>query len=276
MRSRTKTLLALGVACLSTAVVASGAMAHGGHREKLGKISKKGGTALKVEVRGVITGPILAATATTPGSITFSAAGTTVPPPTGFVWTCAIPAGSDVSAFTEGNRVKAKCRSAEGTGLTLTKLRHKDHGDKVKVEASGIVDAFTAAAVGTPGTITINTGVIGQLPVTCAVTDRTRVRGNPTPVTGMAKIECKSKNGVLTAKKIKVKVPKVEAKGMLTINGTTSVTVGTVTCAIPAGTTVDPALAGKFVEIKCLGTPPVLAKIELEEDDDHHHHHHHH
>ena len=264
MRSRSKVLLAVAVAAVSTSVVASSALAHGGHREKLGKISKKGSTALKVEVRGTIT-LLTPPSATAPGSITLSAAGTALAAPAGFEWTCAIPAGSDVSTFAQGNRVKAKCRSAEGTGLTLTRLRHKDKGDKVKVEARGTVAAFTAASGTTAASITINTGVTGQDPVICAVTDRTRMWTMPT-VGGTAKVECKSKNGVLTAKKIKARGAELKAKGTLTINADGSITVASATCTVPTGTALPPK--GTFVEIKCAGTPAVLTKIEVEDDDD--------
>lgn len=264
MRVKSKVLVSLGIACLSTAVVAGGALAHGGHREKLGKISKKGNAALKIEVRGAIKA-LTPATGTAPGSITLSGAGTTTPAPAGSEWTCAIAAGSDVSEFKVGDRVKAKCQSAADTGLTLTRLRHKDHGDRVKVAARGKVTAFTAAAGATAGTITVDTGVTGQSPVTCAVTAMTRIRGN-VAVGGTVKAECKLKDGVLTAKSIAEKVPQVEAKGTLTINANGSVTVNGVTCTVPAGMTL-PA-AGSLVEIKCTGTPPALVKIELEDDDD--------
>jgi hypothetical protein len=136
--------------------------------------------------------------------------------------------------------------------------------DKVEVEARGTVVTFTAAAGLVAGSIVVHTGVLGQTDLTCAVTDRTRVR--TAPVTGdTVQVECKSKDGVLTAKKIKVKVAKVEAKGALTINADTTITVDGVTCSVPAGMTL-PA-AGTFVEIKCLGTPPVLAKIEADDND---------
>ncbi len=271
MRSRSKVLLAFGAACLSTAVLTSGAMAHDKHREKLGEISGKNRTALKVEVRGLIVAPLTAPLGTTPGSITVSAGAGA-----GLTWTCAIAPGTDVSMFAATNRVKAKCRSTE-TGLVLTKLRHKDYGDKVKVEARGVA-TFTAATTipVAPATVSVATGVLGQGPVVCAVTDKTRLKGNP--ISGdTVKVECKSKDGVLTAKKIQKKVVKVEAKGVLavTLTGTvaTSVTVGTgltaVTCAIPTGMTLPTgAVNGAFVEIKCLGTPPMLAKIEVEDGDD--------
>lgn len=279
MRSRSKVLLAVGVACLSSAVMASGALAHGGHREKLGKMSKKGSSALKIEVRGAIKS-ITAPTATAPGSITFTvapAAAPTVPPapaapaPAPVEWTCAIPAGSDVSAFKALDRVKAKCRSTADTGLTLTRLRHKDRGDKLKVEAKGNVTAYTALAGTTAGTITVDAAVTGQAPVTCQVTDRTRVRGTAPAAgaTGAAEVECKLKNGVLTAKKIKFKtaqLPKVEAKGPWTSTAPGSITVATVTCAVPAGTTLPAPTA--IVEIKCVGTPLTLTKLEVEDDDD--------
>ena len=272
MRTRSKTLLALWAGCLVTGVFATGAVAHEGHGGKLGKVSK-GKSALKVEIRGSITAITPAVDGT--GSITI----TVNPPPAAppvvtlmeitpgpISFTCMIPAGTDpaaLTAFTMGVHVKAKCRSAD-TGLMLTKLRMTDSTrDKVEVEARGTVVSFAAAAGLVAGSIVVDTAVVGQTPLTCAVTDRTRVR--TVPVAGdTVQVECKSKDGVLTAKKIKVKVAKVEATGALTINPDTTITVDAVTCSVPVGMTL-PA-AGTFVEIKCLGTPPVLAKIEADDD----------
>ena len=282
MRTRSKTLLALWAGCLVTGVFATGAVAHEGHGGKLGKVSK-GKSALKVEIRGSITA--INPTVDGTGSITV----TVNPPPAAppvvtlmeitpgpISFTCMIPAGTDPTAlavFTTGVHVKAKCRSTD-TGLVLTKLRMTDSTrDKVEVEARGTVVTFTAAAGLVAGSIVVHTGVLGQTDLTCAVIDRTRIR--TVPVAGdTVQVECKSKGGVLTAKKIKVKVAKVEAKGALTINTDGTITVDTVTCSVPVGMTL-PA-AGTFVEIKCLGTPPVLAKIEADDNDndgDHHNSH---
>jgi hypothetical protein len=283
--------LALWVGCLVTGAFATGAVAHEGHGGKLGKVSSKGKSALKVEIRGSITAISPAVDGT--GSITLTANAPAAPPmapvavtlelvpaaplaPISF--TCMIPAGTDPAALAGlamGTRVKAKCRSND-TGLMLTKLRMTDSTrDKVEVEARGKVVTFAPAAGLVAGSIVVDTAVVGQTPLTCAVTDRTRVR--TVPVTGdTVQVECKAKHGVLTAKKIKVKVAKVEAKGALTINEDGSVTVGAVTCSVPAGMVLP--VAGSIVEIKCLGTPPALAKIELEDNDedhggDHHHGH---
>jgi hypothetical protein len=59
------------------------------------------------------------------------------------------------------------------------------------------------AAPGTPGSITLDLGT-GLPPVTCAVTDRTRVRSVPA-VGDMAKIECRSFDDALVAKKIRTR-----------------------------------------------------------------------
>ncbi len=267
--SRAKVLLAFGATCLASAVLASGAMAHDKHRER-GKVKIATTNALKVEVRGLITA-LTPATADvpgtpvvpgTPGSITVTAA----PGTAGFAWTCIVPVGIDVSAFAQNSRVKAVCRST-ATGLVLTKLRHKDKGDKVKIEARGTVAAGYTGAVGSlVGVNVVVTGVTD--PITCGITDRTKIKGAPIAAGDTVKVECKSKNGAIVAKKIKKKVAKVEAKGALTL-GTGTVTVGTVVCAIPLGMTLPAgAVNGAIVEIKCLGTPPVLATIELEDDDD--------
>ena len=258
MRSRTKTLLALGVACLSTAVVASGAMAKGGHKGD--KHNNKNKTSLEVEVTGVVTANDGMTVAVSAGALAAPA--------------CTVRTGKDVSAFPTGTRVKAKCVQRNGV-LKLKKLRPTlNPNDKLKIEANGVVKAFTAFTPGAPGivgTIVVDTGLTPlAAPITCVVTDRTRVRGIPV-VDGMAKVECKSKDGVLTAKKIKAKVVKIKAEGVLVL-GATTVTVGTVTCNIPAGAIVDPLLNGQVVEIKCTGAAPnsVLTKIELEDDDDDH------
>ncbi len=257
MRSRSKVLLAFGAACLSTAVLASGAMAHDKHRER-GKMHIKGTNALKVEVRGLIQSITPPAAPGGTGSIVLTAGAGP-----GLTWTCITPAGADLSMFTNWTlRVKAVCRST-ADGLVLTKLRHKDKGDKVKVEARGLVSAISDTS------ITVQPGT-GLPDVTCAIGLKTKIKGAPiVPLVDTVKIECKSKNGVLTAKKIKKKVAKVEAKGALTI-GIGTVTVGAVTCAVPNPLPLGMVLpaAGSIVEIKCLGTPPVLAKIELEDDDD--------
>jgi len=221
MRTRSKTLLALWVGCLVTGVFATGAVAHDGHGGKLGKISSKGKSALKVEIRGSIT----AVDGTNSITVTAnpSVATPSAPPvvvqlmevvtaPISF--TCMIPAGTDpaaLAAFTMGVHVKAKCRSTD-TGLMLTRLRMTGSTrDKVEVEARGTITTFNAAAGLVAGSIVVDTAVLGQAPLTCAVTDRTRVR--TVPVSGdTVQVECKSKDGLLTAKKIKVKVAKVELK----------------------------------------------------------------
>jgi hypothetical protein len=55
MRLRSRILLTAGLACLTTGVLAGGALAHGGHKSKFAKFSKRGHADLKVEVRGAIT-----------------------------------------------------------------------------------------------------------------------------------------------------------------------------------------------------------------------------
>jgi hypothetical protein len=207
MRLRSKILLTVGLSCLSSAVLAGGAMADGGHKNKPG---------LEVELRGLVTG-LTAATPTTPGSITVSPGGTLAP------WTCALKPGADTTGITLAppSNVKVKCRTKNGV-LTAKRVRTTTNmTGKVKLEATGLVTAFTALTpgtlgppptLGTPGSITIDAGITGlPLPVTCAITDRTRLRSVPVVGVDTAKIECKSKDDALVAKKIKVKHPKVPA-----------------------------------------------------------------
>ena len=220
MRTRSKTLMALWVGCLVAGVFATGAAAHGGH-------GGKNDSTLELEIRGTVTAvtpapavvaPVVPAPAATPpagGSIVITAfapapapvvtvllappAGTPALAPIAF--TCKVPAGTDLSAFPVGTHVKAKCNGSATTGLSLRRLRMTDSmRDKVEVEASGAVTKFMPAAAGVPGSIIVATGVAGADPLTCAVTDRTRLRSIPA-AGDMVKIECKTKPGVLTAKR---------------------------------------------------------------------------
>lgn len=256
MRFRSRVLATAGLACLSTAVLAGGALAHGGHGSKIGKFSKRGHAALKVDVRGA-----------------FSIAGdmVTISPAGLDPWTCIVPAGSNLSAFTPNMQVRAKCRSSEGK-LVLTKLRHTDKGPKVKVEVRGtVVDPLTPLP--NPSSVVINPNAVGAVPpllpnVTCAIGLRTRIKGT-LAVGATVWAECKSRDGRLTAKKIKVRKPKLmaaaKAEGTLDLSVTGFVKVAEIMCAIPLGTTLPAEFAqGVQVEIKCGGNPLVLHKIELE------------
>lgn len=296
MRLRSRTLLTAGLACLSTAVLAGGALAHGGHGSKSGE---RGDAALRVEVRGAITA--LMAPGTGPGSITVSAADvmpaplapvtTATPAPTtdptaatGLVWTCAIPVGSDVSDFMVNDPVKLKCRSINGV-LTAVKLRlrhnhqegqslkehgHGNGGNRVDVRVRGTVDPTSTAAL---IVVDPNAGAMGStLPIVkCAIGPRTRIKGDL--VAGATvQVRCRSKDGVLTAKKIKVKAAqtaaKAKAKGpldMTTAPG--SVIVSRITCAVPPGSTLLTGfMQNEVVEIKCSGFPLVLDQIEHEDN----------
>ena len=141
--------------------------------------------------------------------------------------------------------------------------------DKVEVEASGAVTTFMPAAAGVPGSIVVATGVAGADPLTCAVTDRTRLRSIPA-AGDMVKIECKTKHGVLTAKKIKVKKPMTavpagtKVKGAITAVSPTSIAVGTTTCTVADPTLVATLLVGDVVEMECAGNPLALVKVHPE------------
>lgn len=297
MRLRSRILLTAGVACLSTAMLAGGALAHGGdgHKSKFGKFSKHGHASLKVEVRGAIT-------ALDTASITVSAAQTApaapvapadgailtaapVLPDPGLTWTCNIPAGSTVTGFVVGDVVKLTCKSSDGS-LVATRLKaagkhfskvQMDHGHRggrsfgVEVEARGAVSAIT------PESITVDPGTAGvadTLPnVTCAIGKRTRSFGTIS-IGDIVKIECKSKNGVLVAKKIKQKGParigqiQVEVKSKVaTIDAAGIGFEGGVQCAVADATLLTGIVVGDFVEAKCTGNPLTLKKIHLEDDD---------
>ncbi len=292
MRLRSRILLTAGLACLSTAAVAGGALAHGGdHKSKFGKFSKRGHADLKVEVRGAIT-------ALTTDSITVSAAQAAQAPvdsvqlngappaaaPTGLDWTCAIPAGSDVTGFAKDDIVKLACRSSNGV-LTAYKLRsagksaaklvqdrgHGKRGFSVEVEARGsVVLADQTSITVDPGTTTD-----ALLPFTCQIGPRTRSFGVLAP-NDIVKIECKSKHGALVAKKIKKKgapkVGEIQVKVKAPIesfgaNNSSITFVGGTTCAVSDPNLVTGLAPGNFVEAKCTGNPLTLVKIHTEDED---------
>ena len=292
MRLRSRILLTAGVACLSTAMLAGGALAHGGdgHKSKFGKISKRGHAALKVEIRGEIKD-------LTPTSITVTTADVTPPTaaptplvapvaaPPAIEFTCQLPAGSSVTGFAVGDVVKLNCKSSDGNlvayrlkaaGKHFSKIQmdRGHHGDKrfgVEVEARGAVSAVT------PDSITVDPGTAGvtdNLPnVTCTIGKRTRSFGTIS-INDIVKIECKSKDGVLVAKKIKQKGParigqiQVEVKSKVATIDTAGITFeGGVQCAVADATLLTGIAVGDFVEAKCTGNPLTLKKIHLEDDD---------
>jgi hypothetical protein len=272
-------------------MLAGGALAHGGdgHKSKFGKISKRGHAALKVEIRGAIK-------ELTPTSITVTTADVAAPvnpvplaapvaAPIGIEFTCQFPTGSTVTGFAVGDIVKLNCRSANGV-LTVYKLRaagkqamklvkdrgHRGHrGFSVEVEARGsVVSADLKTITIDPGTATAP----DSLPqVTCTIGKRTRSFG--TLVAGdTVKVECKSKNGVLVAKRIKkkgaLKVGEIQVKIKAPIasfganNSSISFEGGT-SCAVANPALLTGLAVGNFVEAKCTGNPLTLTKIHLED-----------
>lgn len=255
-RSKFRVLLASGALCVGLGVVAATASAHPHH--PMPKHHKGGGHLLQVEVRGTITN-IVQPTATEKGSVTIAAAGAVNAAPNGFEWTCVLNKRTKITRFEKGDRVKARCHNVGTSALKLKMLRKRDRGDKVRVHATGGVEAYTAPQGTTPGAITVNTGVAGQPPVTCAVTAATHVVGSPAPG-DRAKVFCRSKNGVLTASHVVERPVVAWAKGPLAIDEVNkTVTVAGVTCAVPAGTTLP--TAGKYVRIICKGSPLQLVRI---------------
>ena len=235
MLKRSKVSLAVSLSCAASAVLAGGAMAHGG-----GHGSSAG---LEVDVRGVVT-ELAAATPTTAGTITVSPGGTLAP------WTCTLRDGADTTGVVVNTTiVKLTCRSRDGVLRAKRFRATEDAAGKVRVEATGLVTAFTAAGAstttpttpaipatpatpgtlkllekpetpttpadlatpadpgtttGTPGSITVDPGT-GLPAVTCFITGRTRVRTAPVVGTDTARIECTSRDDALVAKKIRVK-----------------------------------------------------------------------
>jgi len=277
MRIRSKILMTMGIACLSASALAGGALAHG----------SKGKADLKVEIRGAVV-------SNADGKITIDPG---TPPP----WTCTVPVEmqAKVADIVATDQVKAKCRDKNGV-LTLTRIREKggNHGQenkgehksmhkggqsgRVEVEARG-----TVTKVGLPDAttgnmdVTVQPGpVVGLLPatgnllpaVTCTVTERTHVFGTPT-VGDSVKIKCKSRGGVLVAKKIKEKglikpgQVQVEVKAPSAVVVGTMITIGPVSCVVPTGSTLlnPPLDLTKPVEAHCAGDPLTLVSIHQED-----------
>ena len=168
MLERSKTSLAIGMSCVASAALAGGAMAHGGG----GHGSRAG---LEVEVRGVVT-ELVAATPTAPGTITVAPGGTLAP------WTCTLRGGADVSDLVVNTTtVKLKCRSRDGV-LSAKRVRvTDDETGRVKVEAVGLVTAFTPAGA---STTTPTTPAVPATPATPAAPgDATLLDKGRTPTT---------------------------------------------------------------------------------------------
>ena len=286
MRLRSRILLVAGLACLSTGVLAGGALAHGGRLSKLSKGSERGHADLAVQVRGRITG-LLEATDTTAGFVTVSASDVT-PAPAGLEWTCAIPAGSQSTGLKLTDPVKLRCRGIDGV-LTAVKLRPRNHGHhdglkvmdhhnglrgRVEVEARGTITAIDTM---TPDmmSVTVDPGTTTDklAPFTCNIGPRTRILGMP-KMGDTVKIVCRSRHGALVARKIKEKGQihpgeiQVEIKAPIdTITPGTPGTisfVGGASCAVADATLLDGLKSGDFVEAKCTGNPLTLTRIHLE------------
>jgi hypothetical protein len=273
-------------------MLAGGALAHGGggHKSKFGKMSKRGHSALKVEIRGAIKDVTTTSITVTTADVTPSTSPVPlvapVAAPAPIEFTCQFPAGSTVTGFAIGDIVKLNCKSANGV-LTAYKLRaagkqatklikdrgHRGHrGFSVEVEARGsVVSADQTTITVDPG----KAGTTDSLPaVTCAIGKRTRSFG--TLVAGdTVKIECTSKKGVLVAKRIKKKGAlkvgqiQVKVKAPITAIVTTAPAsisfAGGTTCAVSDTNLLAGLAAGNFVEAKCTGNPLTLTKIHLED-----------
>lgn len=294
MRLWSRVLLTAGLACLSTAVLAGGALAHGGgHGSKFNKGSHRGHADLAVAVRGTITG-LQEATGTTPGFVTVSASDVT-PAPAGLEWKCVIPAGSQSTGLKVTDPVKLRCRDIDGV-LTAVKLRLKNHGHhdhslmdhgnggrgKVEVDARGKVvkiDTMTSNMMA----ITVDPGTeTDQLaPFSCNIGPRTRILGTP-EVNDIVKISCRSKDGALVARKIKEKGQihpgeiqvKIEALIATIVPGSPgspgAITfLGGASCLVTDATLVAGLMPKEVVEAKCTGNPLTLTKIHPEDHDNH-------
>ena len=227
MLKRSKTPLAIGLSCVASAALAGGAMAHGGggggdHGSRAG---------VELEVRGLVTEltaatPAVAATATTPavpasaGTITVSPGGTLDS------WTCTLREGADTSGIVvQQSLVKLKCRTRGGVLVAKRVRTTDDSTGKVKVEATGLVTAFTAAGA---STTTPTTPAIPATPATPAAAQQER-SGAPGSSTTPADPAVPAMPGTTTD----------GTPGSITVNPGTG--LPTVTCAVTSRTRVRTA-----------------------------------
>lgn len=235
MLTRSKTSLAIGMSCVAGTALAGGAMAHGGgdHRSRTG---------LDVKVRGLVTA-LTPATSAAPGTITVSPGGTLAPwtctvregadtsevvvDTTTVRLRCrshrgVLGAKRIRSTGDDTGRVKVRATGLV-TGFTAAGASTKDPGtpapsapagpttpttpaDRMLFDTEGAVtDPPGPGTTGgrTPGSITIDPGS-GLPAVTCAISGRPRVRTAPVVGTDTARIECRSLDGALVARKVRV------------------------------------------------------------------------
>lgn len=284
MRVRSKVLVSLGIAALALGSVAGGALAHGGHGKHMGKN-------LKVDVSGEVTVAAdgLSVTVDPDGAV-----GPLAP------WTCMTRPGKTIKPAAAGAIGRLRCVDNGSGALVVKKLKVRgdnsgnsgkgkdsmDHGGGVKtgrveIEAKGLVQGDIVQNADGTQSITVLPGATTAAPtstlpaVTCTIVPgKTRILG--TPIAGdVVKIKCKSRDGMLVAKKIKernlLKAGKVqvEVKGTVDAIGADSITVAGIPCAT---TDAQEALfagagivQGAFVEMKCTGTPFALFRIHLED-----------
>ena len=146
----------------------------------------------------------------------------------------------------------------------------RKRGFSVEVEARGsVVSADLTSITVDPGTTT-DTARPGHL----HDRSRARARSASSSPDDIVKIECKSKNGALVAKKIKkkgaLKVGEIQVKVKAPIESSatdnSSITfAGGTTCGVTDPTLVGGLAVGNFVEAKCTGNPLTLTKIHLED-----------
>ncbi len=226
MRLRSRILLTAGLACLSTAMLAGGALAHGGdgHKCKFGKIlqarargpegrdpRRDHGAHADVDHRSATADVGCSAAHRRPVPLAAPS-----PSPDADLSSRAIPGRLDGDRFRRRGHRQAQLQERRrrahglppprGAASRLTKLvqdrGHRGHrGFSVEVEARGaVVSADLNSITVDPGTPADRLAA----DVTCTIGKRTRSFG--TLIAGdTVKIECKSKNGVLVAKRIKKK-----------------------------------------------------------------------
>ena len=293
MRLRSRILLTAGLACLSTAMLAGGALAHGGdgHKGKFGKFSKRGHAALKVEVRGAITALTTRSrspcSAVWPRRLPRSRPGRRTPAAVArprSLGTCYIPAGSTVTGFVVGDIVKLSCKSADGK-LVAYRLRAagKHLPKATRTEATAAVRGFWRGGPGPWRRLGDHPRVHHRRP-------RHRRRGRHAPerdlrdrqahpllrhdlprrhrqdrVQEQERRRSSPRGSRRRARQDRPDQGRGQVEGGYDSTRPASASRAARPCAVADATLLTGIAVGDFVEAKCAGNPLTLTKIHLED-----------
>jgi hypothetical protein len=158
---------------------------------------------------------------------------------------------------------------------TTTKAARKASKQAAARQRSAGKAASSASTSGereAKGPLVLGTGTVSVGTLECAVPAGTSLAGFAAG--DMVELECTLVGGVLTLSKLSLEDDangqgESEVKGVITALAAGSITVGSTTCAVPAGVSLAGFTVGAFVEMECdlVGGVPTLSKLKLEDDE---------